>query len=355
MTMTTPAAPSAARRRAIDGARRPAGSTIWVLAAQAGICSAEERGRFVSAITALGESDRRDRLLLVTCHRAELLGTGPAVEAEALARSLGRTGPNERLQLMTGGTAVRHLLRLGAGLESTVIGEDQILHQVRELRESARRRPTDSLLSRLLETSIEAGRRSRAARSLTGRSDAGLAGRALDWLTAQGTLGAGGRLLIVGAGRMGELLAGEARLRQIETTIASRDDSRAAALAESVSGRSIALVTAARAAASCDGVAIALAGPWPHFKVDWALPPIVDLSSPPAIAAPGGTAYLDIDSLHRWAGTTGPTADQLAYSAAANVAVERAAGRFERWLGRREAAEPFGGRIHVSADRSIYE
>ena len=125
-------------------------STIWILAAQAEACSAQERSQFAQAVTALGEAHRADRVLLATCHRAELFGIGPASNAEALVRMLVPGGLGSRLRLLTGGEAVRHTFRLAAGLESAALGEDQILHQVRESRESARGRQTDPVLARLL-------------------------------------------------------------------------------------------------------------------------------------------------------------------------------------------------------------
>jgi glutamyl-tRNA reductase len=319
-------------------------STIWILAAQAETCSAQERSQFAQAVTALGESARPDRLCLATCHRAELFGIGAASDAEGLVRLLAPNGLGSRLRLLTGGAAVRHAFRLAAGLESAAIGEDQILHQVREARESARGRQTDPVLARLLEAAIGVGRKTRAVRSGGGRSDLGLASTALDWLEGQGALRSGGRLLIVGAGAMGELLALEARRRRLQITVASRHEFRALALAGVVSGRAVGLAEAAAVAQAHDGVAIALRGPWPAGSSISDLPPTVDLSSPPAIAAPTRTPYLDIDGLHRRSATGHPTADQLAYSASANRVVEQTAADFDRWL---------SGRASVATLRSL--
>lgn len=319
-------------------------STIWILAAQAEACSAQERSQFAQAVTALGEAHRADRVLLATCHRAELFGIGPASNAEALVSILAPGGLGSRLRLLTGGQAIRHTFRLAAGLESAAVGEDQILHQVRESRESARGRQTDPVLARLLETAIGIGRRTRAVRSGGGRSDVGPASTALDWLEGQGTLRSGGRLLIVGSGAMGKLLAFEARRRRMQITVASRQESHAAALARIVSGRAVGLAEAAAIAPAHDGVAVALRGPWPEGNAIPAPAPTVDLSSPPAITAPTHTPYLDIDGLHRLSAASHPTADPLAYSISANQAVEQTALEFERWL---------SGRASVATLRSL--
>jgi glutamyl-tRNA reductase len=319
-------------------------STIWILAAQAEACSAQERSQFAQAMDALGEARRADRVLLATCHRAELFGIGPARDAEALVRMLVPGGLGSRLRLLTGGEAVRHTFRLAAGLESVAVGEDQILHQVRESRESARGRQTDPVLARLLETAIGIGRKTRAVRSGGGRSDVGLASTALDWLEGQGTLRSGGRLLVVGSGAMGKLLAFEARRRRMQITVTSRHEPHAVALARIVSGRAVSLAEAAAIAPAHDGVAVALRGPWPEGNAIPAPAPTVDLSSPPAITGPIHTPYLDIDGLHRLSATSHPTADQLAYSTSANRVVEQTAVEFERWL---------GGRASVATLRSL--
>jgi glutamyl-tRNA reductase len=154
----------------------------------------------------------------------------------------------------------------------------------------------------------------------------------------------------VGAGAMGELLALEARRRRIQITVASRHESRAAALAAVVSGRGIGLAQAAREAASHDGIAIALAGPWLAWNADAALQPIVDLSSPPAITPPRHATYLDIDDLHRQGEAAPPTNDQLTYAAAATAVVELAAETFERWVGGRTSVATLRG-LRDSAER----
>ena len=327
-----------------------ADSTIWIVAAQAGTCSAQERAQFAQSVDALGETRRSDRVLLVTCHRAELFGIGPASDEEALVRILAPGGLGSRFRLLTGGQAIRHTLRLAAGLESAAVGEDQILHQVRALREVARGRRTDPVLARLLETAIGAGRKARSVRSGVGRSDVGLASSGLDWLEAQGSLRSGGRLLIVGSGAMGELLALEARRRHMQITVASRHQSRAVALARIVSGRAVSLAEAAAIAPAHDGVAIALRGPWPEGNGIPAPAPTVDLSSPPAITPSTQTPYLDIDGLHRLSATSSPTADQLAYSTSANRVVEQTAVEFERWLSGRASVATLRS-LRDSADR----
>jgi glutamyl-tRNA reductase len=336
-------------RAIAEPARRD--STIWVLAAHAGTCTAEERINFARTMAARGETDRPDRLLLVTCHRAELYGSGPVSEPRELASSVAGSGKTPRLRLLEGRTAINHTLRLAAGLESAVIGEDQILHQIRELRQSARSGHIDPVLTRLLEVAISVGRRARATRSAPSRSDVSLAVRSLDWLSLHGSLRSGGRLLVVGSGRMGRLLALEARARNIEVTIASRHVERAVELAQAVSGRGVGLEEAARIAPSQDAVALALSGLWVELPAGVPLPPVVDLSAPPSIAPRGNGPHLDIDGLGRWNEAAYATPEQLAYEVTATALTEQTAALFERWLKGRPSVDAVRA-LRDSAERN---
>src|SRR5438270_13871059 len=92
--------------------------------------------------------------------------------------------------------AARKLLSVAAGLESAVVGEDDVLHQVRDALAAARRRGVDERLARLFEVAIATGRKARAGRSQEGP---GLAVRALAWLDGRAPL-ARQAVLVAGKG-----------------------------------------------------------------------------------------------------------------------------------------------------------
>src|SRR5258708_13461060 len=115
-----------------------------VMAGQAGTAGAGERDRFARSLEAKVPS-HPDWILLSTCHRVELYGFGALPDLE------------EGLRLETGDCAVRHLIRVAAGLESAIVGEDEVLHQVREALSDARAaRSLYARLQRLFETPIAA-------------------------------------------------------------------------------------------------------------------------------------------------------------------------------------------------------
>jgi glutamyl-tRNA reductase len=272
----------------------------WVLAADAARVPATERARL--AATWAEEARRPDRILLETCHRVELYGIGTR-PAAAVA-------------------CAEHLLRVAAGLESAVVGEDEVLHQVRQALATARASaPRDVRLTRLFETAIAAGRRARAQRTAT---SAGLAGRAVAWLATRAEL-ASQPVLVAGAGRMGTALARAATAAGARVTIASRDLQRAQAAAARIGARATDLNSATREATNAAAVAVALAGPW-HL-VAGPLPPTADLSSPSAVPPYARGEFLSVDDLFNGAGT--PPAG---YVQAATAIVSAKLAEYRDWL-----------------------
>src|SRR6202171_112017 len=259
----------------------------WVMAVQAGAAAVSERDRVARSLESRVPT-HPDWILLSTCHRVELYGFGAVPDLD------------EGLHLATGDRAVRHLIRVAAGLESAIVGEDEVLHQVREALSDARAaRQLDSRLQRLFETAIAAGRRARGGRTA---ASGNLAQSAVAWLQKKSRL-EGGTVLVVGAGRMGSALAHSARLAGAQVTIASRDAARADRLAHVYGGRGTDLAGGADLALQSSAVAVALAGTWDEFQpVQGELPPIADISAPAALTAAvrarlnGG--YLGIDDLY---------------------------------------------------------
>jgi glutamyl-tRNA reductase len=256
-------------------------------------------------------------ILLSTCHRVELYGFGTMPDLKA------------RLRVETGQQAVRHLMRVAAGLESAIIGEDEVLHQVRDAFAQARAKASlDCRLQRLFETAIAAGRRARAGRTATSGN---LAQRAVAWLQERSTLD-GRTVLIAGAGRMGSALAHAARLAGADVTIASRDPTRATRLAQVYGGRGVDLVGGAELAPKSAGIAVALAGVWREFHPpECDLPPIADISAPSAVPTAVRVrlngSFLGIDDLYVRTQTV-----PRGYIAEADRIVDRKTREYVRWL-----------------------
>jgi glutamyl-tRNA reductase len=138
--------------------------------------------------------------------------------------------------------AVGHLFAVAAGLDSMIIGEHEILGQVREAwRIAEHEGTTGPLLSRTFRQAIEVGKRARTETEI-GRHAVSVSSAAVT-LAAE-RLGSleGRRVLVLGAGEMGESMAiALAGAGVGEIVVANRTPSRGRALAERVGGRAVGL------------------------------------------------------------------------------------------------------------------
>lgn len=180
-------------------------------------------------------------VILSTCNRSELYGVRrePEETPGALERflsdfhSISWEHLNGCLYSFRDLDAVRHLYRVAAGLDSMLLGEVEILGQVREAyRRAADWGSTGPVLNRLFQGAIEAGRRVRAETELGTRPmSAASAGVKL----AERVFGdlAGHPALVLGAGEMAQQAVEQLRRRGVrQIWIASRSREHAQALAD---------------------------------------------------------------------------------------------------------------------------
>jgi glutamyl-tRNA reductase len=144
-------------------------STVVALIAHARQVPALERERFG---TRLREEAAGPALLLETCHRVEVYFMSPDhTDSINVAGSLPAGG-----EALIGERAVRHAITVAVGRDSVVVGEDQILHQLRKAVDRARADDAlDPALERLFALALQAGRRARSWRQDPPRSLADLA------------------------------------------------------------------------------------------------------------------------------------------------------------------------------------
>src|SRR5262245_57536089 len=112
------------------------------LAELGGLASAREGIETAArAMHARGELD--ELVVLATCNRFELIYAAPEpVRAGEALRALLPAGVAEAAELRTGEDALRHVLSVAASLDSLLLGEGQILSQVRAARDAARAQRT---------------------------------------------------------------------------------------------------------------------------------------------------------------------------------------------------------------------
>jgi glutamyl-tRNA reductase len=202
------------------------------------------------ALSALaGRGSTREAVIVSTCNRAELYVASDDVVATRtdLERFIGDFNgipPSEvapHLYDVVGLDAARHLFRVAAGLESLVVGEPQILGQVKEAHTVATATQTAGpVLNRLFHSSFAVGKRVRTETGLgVGAVSVSYAAVAL----ARKIFGnlTGRNVLVIGAGEMGKLTALHVKSQGVQhMTIVSRTMAHAARTAEAIGGASAA-------------------------------------------------------------------------------------------------------------------
>ena len=185
-----------------------------------------------------------EAVLLSTCNRTELYAVVEDESARSRVldlmsedRSVDRAELEETTYWLTDAEAVGHLYRVAGSLDSMVVGEAQILGQVRDAyRASTEEKGAGSILNRLFHTSLRVGKR---VRTETGIGDSSLSVPRVAVKLAEDVFGslAGRRALVLGAGEMSEMVIRDLRERGIgEVLIANRTAARARGLAERVGG-----------------------------------------------------------------------------------------------------------------------
>ncbi len=266
-------------------------------------------------------------LLVSTCNRLELYGWAPASSPQdtvAALTALGRhwMGDDSRADELIetavhrcGEAAARHLLRVASGLESQVLGDAQILGQVKAAyRRAAQAGALGAGLHRLCDTALRTGKRVQAETGLTGgRNSVGaeaahLAHRKLGNLATR-------RCVIVGCGKTGRSAARQlVKLGAVDVVLINRTMGRAQQLASEVWGRAAPFSALHRELAVADLAIVATSADVPpvragslRFCRDMAGTAnrellLVDLSMPrniePEVVGLHGVTLVDLDTLH---------------------------------------------------------
>ena len=288
--------------------------------------------------------DDGEAVCLSTCNRTELYlahEDGDAAEriAEAALLELeAEVGPT--LYRLRDEAAALHLFRVAAGLDSMVPGEGEILGQVRAAYEAG---APGRVLDRLFREALRAGRRARSETAI-GEAPASVSSAAA--ALAENVFGDldGRRILLIGAGEIGELTARSLRSRGAEIAfVANRTTARAAEVAARFGGAPLPLDAVAGELARADVVLSTTSAPgWvldraaveavlparkgrPLFLIDLAVPRDLD----PAIHELDGCYLYDIDDLEAVVAETLAGRRREAERAEAIVAEE--AERFRAW------------------------
>ncbi len=280
-------------------------------------------------------------LALSTCNRVEVYADvarfHPAVAevTRVLARHAGVSVADlgEHLYVHFAEAAAEHIFSVASGLNSMVVGESQILGQLRAAyAHSVDAATVGSVLHDVAQTALRIGKRVHTDTSID-RAGASVVAVALDHAArVLGPLDAR-RALIVGAGSMGALAGATLRRRGVtDIVVANRSLDHAERLAATLDGRAVGLdavrgeIAAADLLVSSTGAtglvlelgAFASRDGRPLVVLDIAVPRDVD----PAVASLPGVTYVDLDVLR----ADGAMVSDEEVAAAAAVVAEELAG-----------------------------
>jgi glutamyl-tRNA reductase len=197
-----------------------------------------------------GDSAVSEAAIVATCNRTELYVCGnDSIAAESAMRQMFARQAGDLCSLVDAhaylrgdAEACRHLLRVAAGLDSMILGEHQILGQVREAQNLAKDAETlGPLMQRLWSAAIHTGKRARAETDI-GMGAVSIASAAVS--LAERVLGdlRDRSVLVIGAGDTGRLAARHlADRRPGRLLVANRTLARGIAVAEAFGGNAVPL------------------------------------------------------------------------------------------------------------------
>lgn len=284
-----------------------------------------DQARLPKALASLATCDHVTEAVLVsTCNRTEAYVVAERFhaayqEVRDVLADLAHVAPEDfadHLYVHYDADAVRHLFRVVAGVDSDVLGDTEVLGQVRSAWSAAvDEGAVGPTLNLLFRHAVETGKRARSETGIA-RGTASVSHAAVEMAAERLGTVEGRTVLVIGAGAMGRSMATALRGAGAgRVLVANRTAERAAELAAEVDGEVVALEDVPDALARCD-VLLTSTGATsviidqaeleailprrsadPLLVVDVAVPRDVD----PSVSALPGVTLLDIDDLRRFA------------------------------------------------------
>jgi len=213
-------------------------------------------------------------VILSTCNRTEVYSVTesgctyhPSIDFLKAWANISNTDLQPHLYCYQDEAAVKHLFCVAAGLDSLIIGEFEILGQVKQSLEKAKRAGLVELpLRNLFQQALHVGRR---VREKTGVSKNALSVSSVAVELAAKAIGnlTNCKALVIGSGEAGRLVAKALKERGIaQITTTSRSYKKASALAAALGGDAVGIDNLSQQLANCD-IVISCTGA-PHFILD---------------------------------------------------------------------------------------
>ena len=255
-------------------------------------------------------------VIIQTCNRIELFGKSQTYDLEKIKKTWASlTGLdeeifNENMEFVENQEAIHHLLKLTSGLDSMVLGEEQILGQIKNSITSARKmKASGQHLNTLFDKAIRVGARIRNSSGIgrggisVGSMAVKLAEENIDELKTK-------RILLIGTGEVSTLVAKSLQRRGYAFDVASRTIGRSQTFCETMGGMPIKFEEVLSGFENYNVIFVATTAPYflvTHEKIMGAMKDknkgmmILDLSNPRTVdervSTIGGVKLMNLDQI----------------------------------------------------------
>jgi glutamyl-tRNA reductase len=245
--------------------------------------------------TFLEKAGLKECVIIQTCNRVEVFAASKHLDEQKLLEEWGSTvGLSNKeftniVEIDKDKDVVLHLLKLASGLDSLVVGEDQVLGQIKRAFEFSRKnRYVGPNLSVIFDRALKVGSRIRTSTALNkgsvsiGSIAVNLAERYFDNLKNR-------RVMLIGSGEGASLIAKSLKQRNVNFMITSRTFERARSFADTVAGNPIPFENAVENFGHVDLIFVSTTAPYyliTHDRIEKAMGSreegmmIFDLSNP---------------------------------------------------------------------------
>ncbi len=255
-------------------------------------------------------------VIIQTCNRIELFGKSKTYDLDKIKKTWASlTGLeeeifNENLEFVENKEAIHHLLKLTSGLDSMVLGEEQILGQIKNSITSARKtKASGQHLNTLFDKAIRIGTRIRNSSGIgrggisVGSMAVKLAEENIDELKTK-------KILLIGTGEVSTLVAKSLQRRGYAFDVTSRTIGRSQAFCETMGGKPIKFEEVLSGFENYNVLFVATTAPYflvTHERITEAMKDkkkgmmILDLSNPRTVdekvATIGGVKLMNLDQI----------------------------------------------------------
>lgn len=211
--------------------------------------------------------DIRECIILQTCNRVEIFLAVDKIEVEKIFEIWRNITKIRDLSFKPAEIdqdkgAIEHLLRLTSGLESLVVGEDQILGQVKRAFEYSRQNGyVDSFIPIIFEHAIKVGSRIRTNTGLN-KGSVSIGSIAVNLAEEYFDDFQNKKVLLIGTGEGATLVAKSLRKRQVNFDVASRTFERAKSFSSTVGGTPVKFEDALHKFDSTDIIFVSTTAPY---------------------------------------------------------------------------------------------